>query len=74
MKPKSETLPIFNFFYTDPECRYVPSENPIIEGDLNEEVVIPCKPTSKRSEVELIKEDDKVNVKTCHFLLKPNQN
>lgn len=53
--------------FSDPECRFVPSENPIIDGDLSEEVVIPCKPASKKWEVELIKEDDKVNEKTCHF-------
>lgn len=55
------------FLYTDPECRLVPPENPIIDGNLNEEVVIPCKPTSKKTAVELIKEDNKVNKKSLPF-------
>lgn len=63
-KQKAKTLIISkNFWFTDTECRLVPSEYPIVEGNLNEEVVIPCKPTSKKWEVELIKENDKVILK-----------
>lgn len=58
---KKQNINHFSIRYTDSECRLVPSENPIVEGNLNEEVVIPCKPTSKKWEVELIKENDKVN-------------
>lgn len=53
----------------DSENRLVPSENPLIDGNLMEEILIPCKPTSKRWAVELIKDDDKVRTVFRSFLL-----
>lgn len=34
---------------------------PILEGKLNDEIVVPCKPTSKTFKVQLIKDGNEVN-------------
>lgn len=48
-------------FYLDPQHPLVEDVIPIIEGHQHQRVLIPCKPTSKRWEIKLIKEGDEVN-------------
>lgn len=51
-------------FQSDPHNPLVEVMFPVIEGSQHQDVIIPCKPTSKRWEVKLIKEGDEVN-KCC---------
>lgn len=45
----------------DPEHPIAPANIPFIQGNQFEEVTVPCKPTSKKWEVQLIKDEDEVN-------------
>lgn len=45
----------------DPQHPLVPVSVPILQGNQHEDIVIPCKPTSKMWNIQLIKEGDEVN-------------
>lgn len=52
-------------FYSDPQHPLVEDVIPIVEGNQHQSVLIPCKPTSKRWDIKLIKEGDEVNRSSC---------
>lgn len=52
----------FIFHFTDIENLLVNNEYPMITGVQNDNIVIPCKPTSKNVAVQLIKDGDEVNI------------
>lgn len=47
-------------FTADSEHPLAPVSVPLIQGNQFEEITIPCKPTSDKSDVQLIKEGDEV--------------
>lgn len=51
----------FIFHFIDINNLLVNNEFPMITGIQNDDIVIPCKPTSKNISVKLIKEGDEVN-------------
>lgn len=50
------------FCITDPENPLVAVEIPMVQGNLYGHVNVPCKPTSKKVEVQLIKDGDEVDI------------
>lgn len=51
----------FTFRFIDINNLLVNNDFPMITGIQNDDIVIPCKPTSKNITVKLIKEGDEVN-------------
>lgn len=47
-------------FTVDQEHPLAPVSVPLIQGNQFEEITIPCKPTSQKVDVQLIKEGDEV--------------
>lgn len=50
------------FYFVDIENLLVNHDFPMITGNQNGDIIIPCKPTSKNVEVRLIKDGDEVNL------------
>lgn len=59
---------IFAFiFELDPQHPLAPVSIPILQGNQHQDIVIPCKPTSRKYDVKLIKEGDEVNLTSLRF-------
>lgn len=48
--------------YSDRRHPLVRVSIPILEGSLNEDIIVPCKPTSKKFEIQLIKDGNEVKL------------
>lgn len=48
-------------FISDPQHPLAPVTYPVLQGNQHQDIVIPCKPTARKYEVQLIKEGDEVN-------------
>lgn len=48
------------FLVADPQNPLVPVPNPFLNGAQYQDIVIPCKPSSKMWDIQLIKEGDEV--------------
>lgn len=53
----------FLMYSTDPQHPIVKVDNPFLNGAQYQDIIIPCKPTSKMWEIQLIKEGDEVKFK-----------
>lgn len=51
---------MFFFRFADPQNPLVQVTNPLVNGAQYQDIVIPCKPTSKMWDIQLIKEGDEV--------------
>lgn len=50
-------------FVADPQHPIVKVDNPFLNGAQYQDIIIPCKPTSKMWDIQLIKEGDEVKSK-----------